>query len=89
MMISTGQTHRLNDGTIQEKFHIGYVVGINYNSEGTIIEWLLNKKGEMKGYSDTSKVCKTMKQAENLRDKYHKDNKRAYIRKYYYWKTGS
>ena len=63
---------------------VGYVAGTKYNSEGKIIDWLLNKHGCWHGYRpDTYKVCKTEKQARNLLNKHHGDDPTGYIREFF------
>ena len=54
---------RDNKGNKIIKTLLGYVAGIMYNSEGSIGEWLYNKKGHLTGYEESARMYKTMEQA--------------------------
>ena len=59
---------------------IGYAIGIKYNSEGSLQEWLLNTKGEKASYNDKRKICKSIEEAE----RYVKRVQKKYSEKVYY-----
>lgn len=61
--------------------HIGYVAGINYNSEGKMIEWLYGKD-DLCGYNESAKLFKTESGARKHLDKFDHIGK-PYVRKYY------
>ncbi len=51
-------------GQISTDTCIGFVVGIEYNSEGTLMEWLLNKNGDLTKLQEKPKIFSTPEQAE-------------------------
>ena len=61
---------------------LGYVAGIEYNSEGTIIEWLYGRKKRLCSYNESPKIFKTEEQAERFIDS-RKHMGKAYTRRYY------
>lgn len=65
---------------------IGYVVGIKYNSEGTIIDWLFGKT-DLCGHTEKPRIFKTIKSAQNFINKKKKYyNEEMYYRQYEYHK---
>ena len=62
---------------------LGYVVGIKYNSEGNIIDWLYGKNG-LEGYGEKPKIFKTEKSAQHFIDK-NTHMGIPYHRPYYYY----
>ncbi len=67
-------------GRIVTSTCIGYVVGIEYNSEGNLIEWLLNKDGDLTKLQESPKIFATPEQAE----KFIKKVKPRYTQYIYY-----
>ena len=70
----------------QKLVTIGYVAAIEYNSEGTIIEWLYNKKGKLSGYSEFPRVFKTEEAAKKFIDGKEHVGK-PYIRTWNKWEA--
>ena len=64
--------------------HIGYVAGITYNSEGTLLEWLYGNNGELCGYNKHPKKFKTKDQAGRFLMKRMPCMGSPYVRAYYY-----
>jgi hypothetical protein len=65
-----------------KKTLLGYVAGIKYNSEGTIIDWLYSNKKQLCGHNQNPKIFKTKKSAENfINGREHEGA--AYVREYY------
>ena len=62
---------------------LGYVVGIKYNSEGIIIDWLYGKKG-LTNYCEKPKIFKTEKSAQRFIDK-NEHMGIPYHRPYYFY----
>lgn len=74
-------------GRISISTCIGFVVGIEYNSEGNIMEWLLNKKCELKKFDERPKIFDTPEQAEKFIKKTRpKFLQYMYYRPYFYTK---
>lgn len=61
---------------------IGFVVGIEYNSEGHIMEWLLNKQGNPTGYGESPKLFNTAEDAE----RYTRTKKDLFKTRYVYYR---
>ncbi len=65
-----------------KKTLLGFVAGIKYNSEGKLIEWLYNRKGQLCDWNQKSKIFKTKKLADKfLNSREHMGE--AYSREYY------
>ena len=62
---------------------LGYVVGIKYNSEGIIIDWLYGQKG-LTNYCEKPKIFKTEKSAQRFIDK-NEHMGIPYHRPYYFY----
>lgn len=64
---------------------IGFVVGIQYNSEGHLMEWLLNNKGDLKKREESPKIFDTPELCEiyinRIRSRY---TEYMYYRPYFY-----
>lgn len=64
---------------------IGFVVGIMYNSEGTMLEWLLNKNGALCRRSEPAKIFSTVDSANRFIKKYQKNyTEQLFNRPYFY-----
>jgi len=61
---------------------IGYVAGITYNSEGTLIEWLYGKHG-LTGYGENSHLFKTKPGAIRHLKKFEPHIGVPYVREYF------
>lgn len=66
---------------------LGWVVGIEYISQGRIIsEWLFNNKGKLIKYNENPKIYKLKKYAQRLCDKIQPNREeKVYIREYFHW----
>ena len=60
---------------------IGYVVGIMYNSEGTVSEWLFGVRGDLESCGERTRIFKTEKAA--IRFKNSISDGTVFVRKYY------
>lgn len=61
---------------------IGYIAAIEYNSEGSLIEWTYGKKG-LTDYCEKCHILKTEAGAKRHLDKFAPHNGRPYVREYY------
>ena len=71
------------NGSIWDVIKLGYVTGIRYNSEGTLINWELGKH-DLTGYSEHPHICKTIADAKKHFEKIAATRtEEKYIRPYY------
>lgn len=73
---------------LETKQLLGYVVGIKYNSEGNIIDWLFGRSGDLEGNGgkNPAKVFKNEKAAERFATNKRKSySELVYTRPYYMW----
>ena len=65
-----------------ERYHIGFVAGIEYHTPKQ--EWLVGNKKELCGHAEHPKVFKTMEQAQKVADKFAKKYECPPIARKYY-----